>query len=148
LGTANDTNQDWFGLAINAYSNVITSANADLAARCTAEYGVGQVLEKMAQSKPAGSKDREQLLWQAVGHYLNVVNGSNLHDNDERIPYLVQLAGMAAARIETDDLKKLDLALNLYQTLRDDLPPLQGFLDKKIANVRNQMANVPAPRNE
>jgi TolA-binding protein len=144
LGAANDTNQDWFGLATNAYGNVITSSNADLATRCTAEYGIGQVLEKMAQAKPAGGKEREQLLRQAVDHYLNVVNGSNLRDGEsQRDPYLVQLTGLDAARIETDELKDLDKALNLYQTLRDDLPPLQGFLDKKIANLRNQMANPP-----
>ncbi len=151
LGAANDTNQDWFELATNAYANVIGSSNANLAARCTAEYGIGQVLEKMAQLKPAGSVEREKLLWRAVDHYLNVVNGSNRRADEEQLdPYWVQQAGMAAARIDSDDLKDLDKALRLYQRLREDLPPWQAYLDKKIANVRNQMAKSPSqpPQND
>jgi TolA-binding protein len=141
LGAANDTNQDWFALATAAYTNVISSSNADLATRCTAEYGVGQALENMARSMPPGSGERTNLLQLAVDHYLNVVTGSNLRgDEEHRDPYWVWQTGMAAGRIESDDLKELDKALNLYQTLQDDLPPLQVYLGKKIAGILGQMA--------
>jgi TolA-binding protein len=137
LGAWGDTNQDSFTLARNAYANVINAANADLATRSAAEFGIGQVLEKMARSRAVTDPMRESLLQQAVDHYLNVVNGSNLRgDESQKDLYWVQQTGLAAAAIEGEDLKEWDNAVNLYQTLRDDLPPLQGLLKKKIENAQ------------
>ncbi|HXD01459.1 MAG TPA: tetratricopeptide repeat protein [Verrucomicrobiae bacterium] len=142
LGAWGDTNQNWFLLATNAYANVINATNADLSTRSAAEFGVGSVLEKMARARAASDPAREDLLEQAVEHYLNIVNGTNLRgdetQNDKDL-FWVQQAGLLAATIDGEDLKQWDKAISLYETLRDELPPLQGLLKKKIENAQKML---------
>jgi TolA-binding protein len=133
-----DTNS--FAPAMSAYQNVMDATNADLATRSAAEWGLGQVLEKAARLKAAGDPAREALLRQAVDHYLNVAHGGNRR-GDEAVsdPWWVQQAGLAAGAIEGEDLKEWDKAVNIYQTMSDDLPALQGLLKKKIESARKMM---------
>jgi TolA-binding protein len=141
LGAWGDTNQNSFLLAGNAYTMVINATNADLSTRSAAEFGIGSVLEKMARARVISDPAREDFFNQAVEHYLNVANGSNLRgDETQSDPYWVWQAGVAAATIETEDLKQLDKAMSLYERLRDELPPLQGLLKKKIESVQKMMA--------
>jgi tetratricopeptide (TPR) repeat protein len=148
LGAWGDTNQNSFLLASNAYTMVINATNADISTRSVAEYGIGAVLEKMARSRAVTDPAREELLEQAVNHYLNVVNGNNLRgdetQNDKDL-FWVQQAGLAAAAIEGEDLKQWDKAVSLYETLRDELPPLQGLLKKKIENAQKMFAQSHGP---
>jgi outer membrane protein assembly factor BamD (BamD/ComL family) len=147
LAAAGDTNA--FTLATNAYQNVVDATNADLATRSTAEFGIGQVLEQMARLKVVSDPARASLLQQAVDHYLNIVLGSNLRsDETQRDPFWIQQAGLQAAQIDGEDLKQWDTALNLYETLRDDLPPLRALLKKKIENAQkmlNSHGHPPPP---
>ena len=148
LGAWGDTNQNSFLLASNAYAMVINATNADLSTRSAAEFGIGSVLEKMARSRAASDPAREDFLNQAVEHYLNVVNGTNLRgdetQNDKDL-FWVQQAGLAAATIQGEDLKQWKKALSLYERLREELPPLQGLLKKKIENAQKMIAQSPAP---
>jgi len=42
-------------------------------------------------------------------------------------------------------LKQWDKAVSLYETLRDELPPLQGLLKKKIENAQKMFAQSHGP---
>jgi TolA-binding protein len=136
LGAWGDTNA--FALAINAYGRVMTATNADVATRSEAEYGIGQTLEKMAVVMPG--LGRTNLMNQALTHYLQVFTGSNLQTGEVRDPFWEKIVGLAAARVETEELGDWDGALRLYQTLRENLPPLSGFLDERMAMVRRHLA--------
>jgi hypothetical protein len=119
---------------------VMNATNADLSTRSAAEFGVGSVLEKMARARAVSDPARVDFFNQAVDHYLNVANGSNLRGDETRSdPFWVWQAGMAAATIQTEDLKQLDKAVSLYKILRDELPPLQGLLKKKIENAEKML---------
>jgi TolA-binding protein len=137
LGAWGDTNQNSYGLASNAYMSVINATNADLSTRSAGEFGMGQLLELMARLRAVTDPAREELLGDAVDHYLNVVNGSNLRgDESQSDPYWVQQTGLAAAAIESEDLKHWDKALKIYERLQEQLPALQGPLKKKIENAQ------------
>ncbi len=139
LGAWGNTNLNFYVLASNAYANVLIASNADVATRSAAEYGIGLVLDKMARLTTATDPDREALLRQAVEHYLNIVNGSNLRDGEKVDLYWEQVAGLAAAGIEGEDLKEWDKVIDIYQTMQDDLPPLQGLLKRKIENAQKML---------
>jgi TolA-binding protein len=135
-----DTNS--FAPATNAYQNVMVATNADLAVRSAAEFGLGQTLEKAARLKGTNDPARAVLLQQAVDHYLNVAQGSNRRgDEAQSDPWWVQQAGLEAGQVEGEDLKEWDKAINIYEILREDLPPLQGLLKKKIESAQ-KMVNL------
>ncbi len=141
LGAWGDTNQNSFLAASNAYTMVINAANADISTRSAAEFGIGSVLEKMARVRAVSDPAREDLFKQAVEHYLNVVNGSNLRGDEmqkDKDMFWVQQAGLQAADILSRDLKQVDRAISLYEELRDELPPLESLLKKKIENAKAQ----------
>lgn len=133
---ANDPGQ--FEPATNSYQKVIDSRLADAPTRSMAECRIGQALEGRARLE--APTQRLALLQQSVNHYLNVVLGSNLRDNEEADPFWVKEAGLAAARVD-EDLGEWDKAVNVYQTLSEQLagiPQLQSYLEKKIAYARAQ----------
>jgi TolA-binding protein len=133
-----DTNS--FAPATNAYQNVIDATNADLATRSAAEFGLGQVLEKAARLKLVSDPAREALLRQAVDHYLNVAYGSNRRgDEAQSDPWWVEQAGLQAATVEGEDLKEWDKAINIYEKLGEELPPLQGLLKKRIESAQKML---------
>ncbi len=131
---------NYFVPAINAYQNVMDATNADLSTRSAAEYGLGQTLEKMARMKAATDPSREVMLRQAVDHYLNVAHGGNRRgDEAASDPWWVQQTGLEAGAIEGEDLKEWDKAINIYEIMREDLPPLQGLLKKKIESAQKML---------
>lgn len=119
--------------AYRFYSNAVVAAQADLATRCQAEIGIGHVLVKLAQLKSPPDPD---LLKSALeDHYLSVVYGKNLRDDEAPVPFWVKEAGSAAARL-LDSQKSWTELLNLYTRLQEILPSLRPSLEKKIATVR------------
>ncbi len=124
--------------AIESYQKVIDSDLADAAVRSMAECGIGQALEGRGRLEPPGR--RSELLRQAVDHYLNVLLGSDLRDNEEADAFWIKEAGLAAARVD-EDLGEWDQAVSVYESLNEQLPPLpqlQSYLEKKIAYAKAQ----------
>jgi TolA-binding protein len=118
LGTA-DVKQ--YDLAMAAYTNVIHSAQADVAARSQAEVGLAMSMERKA-ALPTAS-DRSALLTAALGHYLRVTEGGNLRPGEEADRFWVERAGSAAAQL-AEQMQRWDVADGLYRRLLDLAPPL------------------------
>lgn len=121
--------------AINSYQKVIESELADASSRSMAECGIAQSLEGRARLEPVA----RQGVWLglALEHYLNVLLGTNLRDNEEDHRFWFQQAGFAAGRLD-EELGEWDKAVSLYESLKAQLPSFQGELEKKIAKVRAQ----------
>jgi TolA-binding protein len=128
--------------ATNAYHRVVEATNvADIQTRSLAEYGLGQTLEKMARSTNDVAA-RKQLMENAVDHYLNIVNGSNLLPGETRDIALAAQAGSEAGRLLEEELGNWEMAKGVYETIREFLRPLQFAtkeLDGKIANARKHL---------
>lgn len=135
LGAEDPQNSLNYVSATNAYQTVIDSKIADISARSQAEAGLAIALEKMAGQKGA---DQRELMEAALRHYLNVVYGQNLRDGEQSDVHWLKEAGLAAARL-AEELGEWQEAVNLYQRLMEDLPPLRPELQKRINKVLDKM---------
>jgi tetratricopeptide (TPR) repeat protein len=122
--------------ATNAYQAVIDSKIADISARSQAEAGLAIALEKMAGQK--GATDQNELLASALMHYLNVVYGKNLRNGEQIDVHWLKEAGLGAARL-AEELGELQEAVNLYQRLIEEAPPLRPDLENRIKKARDKM---------
>jgi TolA-binding protein len=132
-----------YPVASNAYEQVIASPVADVTLRSAAEFGLGQVLEKMAHIKQSPDAQRRPELAQlAIEHYLNIVNGRNLRDNETIDRFWVKEAGLAAGKLLEEDAEwgDWDKAQRLYLTMSTDLPEMRNVLERKLENVRKHLA--------
>jgi len=130
LGTA-DTKQ--YALAMAAYTNVLQSVQADVAARSQAEMGLAMSLERMAALPTA--TDRSALLTAALGHYLRITEGGNLREGEVADRFWVERAGSAAAQL-AEQLQRWDVAEALYRRLLDLAPPLAGKYQARWDRLR------------
>jgi hypothetical protein len=128
--------------ASNAYEQVMASLLADISLRSMAEYGLGQALENLARVRPSPEAQRRtELARLALEHYLRIVNGGNLRDNESADRFWMKEAGLAAGRLlEDEEWGDWDQAVSLYQTLKVDLPEMQASLDRKLENARKHLA--------
>lgn len=122
--------------ALEQYEKVAAATNADVATRSQAEVGQGNVLK--AQALLAGVTEAAALWQGALGHYLNVVYGTNLRDGEKPDPFWLKEAAHAAAKI-AESQKKWERAIDLYTRLQQMLPTLRTGLEKKIAFCREQL---------
>jgi len=119
-----------------AFSQVITSAVANVTARSEAQVGRGQLLEATAQG--VTGPERTIMLRQALTDYLAVVNEKNLlHEGEKRDSFWVKKAGLAAGPL-LEALGEWAQAEKLYARLQDLLPPLRVSLQRKIEQTRER----------
>jgi len=118
--------------AIDAYTNVLKSSLADVAARSQAEVGIAIVLEKQAALQTNSS--RTALLSEALRHYLNVVHAKNLRDGEAADPFWVKEAAVAAATLAQEQ-GQWEVAASLYRQLRDLIPPLRKTWEAKLQKL-------------
>jgi tetratricopeptide (TPR) repeat protein len=136
LGGQDSQDPEPYRSATNAYQTVIDFKTADISARSQAEAGIAIALEKMARQK--GASDQRGLLESALTHYLSVVYGKNLRDGEQPDVHWLKESGLAAARL-AEELGEWQEAVNLYQRLMEDLPPLRPELQKRINKVLDKM---------
>jgi TolA-binding protein len=140
LGTA-DTKQ--YDLAMAAYTNVLQSVQADVAARSQAEMGLAMSLERKAALPTA--TDRSALLTAALGHYLRITEGGNLREGEVADRFWVERAGSAAAQL-AEQLQRWDVAEALYRRLLDLAPPLAAKYQARWDRLRQTRSGTGGTR--
>lgn len=124
--------------ATNAYHKAMEHPAADAATRCLAEYGLAHALEVQGMDKERPVELRAGLLKQAFDHYFNIVIGGHLNGKARPDPVWVEKAGYAAARV-AEAQTQWTLALNVYKTMHDVLPPLRPRLTEKMSKISEQL---------
>jgi hypothetical protein len=126
-----------------AFSQVITSAVANVTARSEAQVGRGQLLELEAQR--ANDPERTRLLRKAaLDDYLEVLYEKNLlHEGEQFDPFWMKKAGLAAGPL-LETLGEWTQAEKVYERLQSLLPPLRTSFQRKIEQNRERR---PAEKN-
>jgi TolA-binding protein len=122
-----------FESATNAYSRVLTNAEASVAARSQAEVGLATVLEKLALRQEGEA--RTSLLQAALDRHLNVFLEKNLRPGEASDPFWVRKSGLEAGRL-AETLQLWPQALKLYERLQALVPSLEPLLQNKILKSR------------
>jgi TolA-binding protein len=124
-----------FDAATNAYTQVINSPSASAGLRCRAQIGIGRVLEKKAESAPAG--ERKALLAAARDNYWDAFGmgtGNALRDGESADAFWVKKAGLLTLPLlSTGD----NYPTNFFADMETLLPPLKEMLEKKRAALKN-----------
>ena len=118
--------------AVSAYTQALTNNLADVSCRSIAEVHLAQVLEK--QAGLASATGRTNLLAEALRHYLYVVEGKNLSENEVADPFWVKEAAVAAARL-AEDQKRWNVATKLYLQLKELLPSLRKTWELQLEKM-------------
>lgn len=127
-------NTNRYEMATNQYWQIIQSPLADVATRSQAEYGLGQVLEKMAEIWT----NRTELLTSALDHYLNVVYSRRLGKDEQPDPFWMAKAAQAAGALAADRLQLPDRAERLYQDMLKAIPGLAPVWERRLETLRQQ----------
>lgn len=130
----------YYGEASNAFQQVLLWPGVEVPASSRAEVGLGLVLEKMAAAR--ATAEQLPLLEQALGHYLNVMQGVNLAADQKADALWVKKAGLEAARL-AERLGRWQEAVKIYTQLGDQFPMLKDMLAKKIAKVQENLPATP-----
>jgi TolA-binding protein/predicted negative regulator of RcsB-dependent stress response len=138
--------------AVTNYQSAMDSPLADISARSSAEVRLGKALEGKA-GQAQSDADTSQELNLALRHYLNVVQGGNLRQGEKQDLYWVKEAGISAGELAeklgqtamtvgkaTEAANQWQAELNLYQELRDLLPSMQQFWERKITRIQERLA--------
>jgi TolA-binding protein len=128
---AQNTNR--YEMATNQYWQIINSPLADIATRSQAEFGLGQVLEKMAEQRT----NRLDLLNTALVSYLNVVYGRRLGSGEEPDPFWMGKAALAAGAL-AERLQDFDQAERLYEYMQRGPVPVTPTWEKRLESLRLQ----------
>jgi len=119
----------------NAFQQVLRSPAADARVRAIAHVGLGLTLEKIAEQAPEA--DRSALLDAALQHFLEVFYYEKiLHDGEKPDPFWTRKAGMEAAALLAEKLKRRTEAINVYRRLQEMFPPLQ--FEERIKTLQAQ----------
>jgi tetratricopeptide (TPR) repeat protein len=125
------------------FSQVLTSAVANVAVRSEAQVGLATVILEMAQREPRESQT--PLLRQALSNLLEVVHGTILRNESEtRDLFWVAKAGLEAGALH-ERLGEWEQAELLYARLQNLVPVLRTTFQKKIDQARERRAAEKAP---
>ncbi len=124
--------------ATNAYHQAMVHPAADISTRSLAEFGLAHALELQGFDKDTLPEARAALLKLAFDHYFNIVIGGNLSGKAQSDPVWVEKAGFAAARL-AEAQNQWTLAINVYKSMHEVLPPLRPRLDEKISKASEQL---------
>ncbi len=124
-----------YNKSAESYSNVISSAQADISARSEAEICLGNICLKRADTRSGVEKGK--LVERALGHYLLVLNLANLRDGEAPDPKWLYESGVFAAKI-CESSEQWEQALKIYEKMKKLLPPLNVPIQRKmdIASAR------------
>lgn len=136
LQLASTNNFSFHTNAAAAYSNVLGSAVARVAARSQAEVGLGAIREKQARLLPPAEQPAVRLA--ALEHYLNVAYQRNLRPGEAAEPFWVKRAALDGARL-AEELQLWPAVVTLYEQLGKMLPVLQPGLEAKLQKAREQI---------
>jgi len=117
--------------ASNAYINAIEAPAARSAAKNEARYNLAATIEKQAALK--SGDDRNDLLKEALRQYLKVFNESK-NDLDGPSALWVKKSGVEAGRV-AESLQQWEVARTIYTQLKDLLPGMAPYFDKKISKA-------------
>ena len=137
LQMAGSSTNNYYALANEAYSNVLNSARADVAARSQAEVGLGLVLDKQARALPAAEAETNRVA--ALERFLNVAYQRNLRQGEQADAFWVKFAALEAAKL-LEDTQQWPAAARLYEQLGRLIPSLKPGLDAKLKQARAQSA--------
>lgn len=113
--------------AIEAYERVLNDfPEADISIRSQAEVGLAMSLERLAEEN---SERSDELLDQALQHYLNIVYLENLRANELPDPFWLEEAGLKAGTL-VEARQDVDTGVRLYRRLAELLPPLREDWDR------------------
>jgi TolA-binding protein len=131
--------------ALNAYEQVLHSAQADVAARSEAKVGQAIVLEKWAQQK--AGKERTALLEQALNHCLDVVYNKNFLRDDEKLhEFWTKEAGLKGLDL-ADTLQAWSQEVGLYGQLTNSVwPQLPASVVKRVKEAQEKLDREKASR--
>ncbi|WCJ60585.1 tetratricopeptide repeat protein [Fontisphaera persica] len=118
------------------YYQLAMTNTAEVSVRSQAEVGLGMVREKQAALQPA---QREALLAEAFEHYRNVLYGRNLNEDETADPFWLRRAGLAAAALK-ENQREFAAAQAIYQRLKNLLPVLAEYCDRRIERLRELSA--------
>ena len=123
--------------AMNAFQKVIDSPSADATARSIATFGMGVVLEAQAEHKTSPD-EQTALLKLALDNYLHVFNGGHLLKDQKPDPFWTKKAGLEAGRL-AEKLLWWSQAINVYQRLKELLPPLSALFENRIHKAQEHL---------
>ena len=131
--------------ALNAYEQVVHSAQADVAARSEAKVGQAIVLEKWAQQKTG--KERTALLEQALNHCLEVVYNKNFLRDDEKLhEFWTKEAGLKGLEL-ADASQAWSQEMGLYGQLTNSVwPSLPASMVKRVKEAQEKLDREKASR--
>jgi TolA-binding protein len=119
----------------NAFQQVINSPAADATARSIARVGIALTLEKIAEQN--SEPEKTQLLEAALDNYLNVFYPEKLlREGESPDSFWTRKAGLDAARLLGDKLKRRAEAINVLRRLQQMFPPLR--LADRIEALQSQ----------
>jgi hypothetical protein len=128
---------DSYIVASNAYRTVLNSErNLPAKVRNQAEFGLGRLLERMADRKP--DEERQALRKSALNHYLNIVYGEGV-DGQRADPFYLKLAGREAGRL-AEELGDTEAAIQLYKRLSMAAPAAKSLWESRITLLENGKA--------
>ena len=127
-----------YDTATNAYHLAMVHPAADISTRSLAEFGLAHALELQGFDKDKAPEARTALLKLAFDRYFNIVIGGNLSGKAQSDPVWVEKAGFAAARL-AEAQNQWTLAINVYKSMHEVLPPLRPRLDEKINKASEQL---------
>ncbi|HEX4342767.1 MAG TPA: hypothetical protein VH255_05215, partial [Verrucomicrobiae bacterium] len=133
-------NPQFYDLASNAYTQVTSLPDADVATRSQAKIGLGIVAEKLAQLRTG--TEQTGLLVMAFNDYNDVFLYDILRGKEKPDPFWTKRAGLAAAAT-AESLGYWVQAINIYQRMEQLAPPLQPMLEKKIVAARKNLEGTP-----
>lgn len=121
--------------AVFCFSQVVTSAGANVAARSEAQVGLAGVILEMAPREPREAQT--PFIRQALSNLLEVVHGTNRREGETPDQFWVKKAGLEAGAL-FERLGEWEQAEKLYGRLQDLLPVLRATMQKKIDQAREQ----------
>ncbi|HEX7860159.1 MAG TPA: tetratricopeptide repeat protein [Verrucomicrobiae bacterium] len=125
---------DSYTIASNAYGTVLSSpSKLSTKARNQAEFGLGRVLEKVAENKP--DAERTRLKKAALDHYLNIVYGA-AEDGSKSDLFYLKLAGREAGRL-AEELGEVEAAVGLYKRLSKEVPASRSLWESRLSLLEN-----------
>lgn len=126
-----------FGEAAEFFKKAVQAPHADIATRSLAELGLGQALQELSQA--VEKRDRDRLLREALGHYLQVFYEKNRQEGEAPYPYAMAQCGIAAVNT-AEALGRFTEAANLARRLVSLFPALKTRYSERLKLLDQQAA--------
>jgi TolA-binding protein len=121
--------------ASEAFKKVIDSPRANQTARCIAKVGLGLVFEAQAEGKTG--EQQTALFKQALTSYVEVF----YDESGKPDVFWIKESGLNAGRM-AEKLGMWPQAINVYERLKEMLPPLSAFFETRIRKAQEHLATA------